>query len=196
MKCDILLAGVGGQGIISIAMVYTYAALESGLFFKQSEVHGMSQRGGDVQSHLRISDREIFSDMVSAGSADLVISLEPMEALRYLPFLSDSGWIITNTVPIKNMTGYPETETVLAELEKQPQCISFDAEAMARGIGNPRGMNMVIAGAASNFIDITFEKMEEGIRNIFARKGEDVVNKNLEALHAGRKYAKSLSNQK
>jgi indolepyruvate ferredoxin oxidoreductase beta subunit len=187
-----MLAGVGGQGIISIAMVYTQAALKSGLFFKQSEVHGMSQRGGDVQSHLRISDREIFSDMVPAGTADLVISLEPMEALRYLPFLSDQGWIITNTVPIKNMTGYPETETVLAELEKQPKCISFDAENMAKEIGNPRGMNMVIAGAASNFIDIPFENMEAGIRDIFARKGEDVIDKNLEALKAGRKYSKSF----
>jgi len=195
MKCDILLAGVGGQGIISIAMVYTYAALQSGLFFKQSEVHGMSQRGGDVQSHLRISDREIFSDIVSAGKADLVISLEPLEALRYVPFLSDQGWIITNTVPIKNMTGYPETVAVLAELEKHPHCISFDAESLAKEIGNHRGMNMVIAGAAANFIDIPFEKMEAGIREIFARKGENVVNKNLEALKAGQKYGKSYSNQ-
>jgi indolepyruvate ferredoxin oxidoreductase beta subunit len=192
MKCDILLAGVGGQGIISIAMVYTYAALKSGLFFKQSEVHGMSQRGGDVQSHLRISSREIYSDMVPAGTADLVISLEPLEALRYLPFLSAQGWIITNTIPIKNMKGYPETETVLAELKKQPHCISFDAENMAKEIGNPRGMNMVIAGAASNFIDIPFENMEEGIRDIFARKGEDVVNKNLEALRAGQQHGKSF----
>lgn len=192
MKCDILLAGVGGQGIISIAMVYTYAALESGLFFKQSEVHGMSQRGGDVQSHLRLSDREIFSDMVPAGKADLVISLEPLEALRYVPFLSDRGWIITNTIPIKNMAGYPETDLLLAELKKQPQCISFDAESMAKEISNPRGMNMVIAGAASNFIDIPLKNMEGGIKDIFARKGEDVVNKNLEALKIGRKYGESF----
>lgn len=195
MKCDILLAGVGGQGIISIAMVYTYAALKSNLFFKQSEVHGMSQRGGDVQSHLRISDRVIFSDMVQAGKADLVVALEPMEALRYIPYLSDQGWVITNTVPIKNMPGYPETGSLLAELKKYPRNICFDAENLAKEVGNPRGMNMVIAGAASNFIDIPFEKMEEGIRNIFARKGEDVVSKNLEALNAGQKYGKSFSDQ-
>ncbi len=189
MKCDIILAGVGGQGILSIATTIGYAAVASDLYLKQAEVHGMSQRGGDVQSHLRISDKEIFSDLVPFGKADLIISVEPMESLRYLPYLSEKGWIVTNTVPFKNIPNYPALETVLAEIEKQPRKIALDADAMAKVAGNPKGMNMVMAGAASVFMDLSYEKMEEGIRKIFASKGEEVVNSNIEALRAGRKFA-------
>lgn len=189
MKCDIVLAGVGGQGILSIAAAIGYAAVESGLYLKQAEVHGMSQRGGAVHSHLRISDKEIHSDLVPAGSADLIISAEPMESLRYLPFLAPGGWLITNSTPFVNIPNYPEMELVLAEIKKQPKHFIFDADSIAREHMNPRGVNMVIAGAASVFIDIPFEKMEEGIRAIFGRKGEEIVNKNLDVLNAGRKYA-------
>jgi len=189
MKSDIILAGVGGQGILSIATVLGYAAVETGLYLKQAEVHGMSQRGGAVQSHLRISDREIYSDLVPVGAADIIISVEPMESLRYLPFLSPQGWIVTNTTPFINIPNYPSLETVLAEVKQQPHHIALDADTMAKDVGNPRGMNMVIVGAASLFIDLPFEKMEEGIRFIFSRKGEDIVEKNLAALRAGRKFA-------
>ncbi len=189
MKCNIVLAGVGGQGILSIATVIGYAAVDSGLFLKQAEVHGMSQRGGAVLSHLRISDKEIYSDLVPEGRADLIISAEPMESLRYLPFLSKEGWIITNKNPFINIPNYPAIESILAEVEKQPHHISFDGDGIAKNTGNARGVNMVIAGAASVFIDIPFEKMKEGVRFIFNRKGEDIVNKNLMALEEGRKYA-------
>jgi indolepyruvate ferredoxin oxidoreductase beta subunit len=189
MKCDIVLSGVGGQGILSIATVIGYAAVESGLYLKQAEVHGMSQRGGAVLSHLRISDEEIFSELVPEGGAHLILSVEPMESLRYLPFLSTDGWILTNSTPFVNISNYPELETVLAEIRKQPHYLIFDAEAMAKKVENPRAVNMVIAGAASVFIDVPFEKMEEGVRFIFGRKGEDIVNKNLKALHAGRTFA-------
>jgi indolepyruvate ferredoxin oxidoreductase beta subunit len=189
MKCDIVLAGVGGQGVLSIATVIGYAAVESGLYLKQAEVHGMSQRGGAVLSHLRISDKEIFSELVPEGGAHLILSAEPMESLRYLPYLSSDGWIVTNSVPYVNISNYPDMDTVLAEIRKHPRNLIFDAEAMAKEVGNPRGVNMVIAGAASVFIDVPFEKMEAGIRMIFGRKGEDIINKNLEALNAGRKYA-------
>lgn len=189
MKCNIVLAGVGGQGILSIATVIGYAAVDSGLFLKQAEVHGMSQRGGAVLSHLRISDKEIYSDLVPEGRADLIISAEPMESLRYLPFLSKDGWIITNKNPFINIPNYPAIESILAEIEKQPHHISFDGDGIAKNTGNARGVNMVIAGAASVFIDIPFEKMKEGVRFIFNRKGEDIVNKNLMALEEGRKYA-------
>ncbi len=189
MKCDIILAGVGGQGILSIATVIGYAAVESGLYLKQAEVHGMSQRGGDVQSHLRISDKEIFSDLVPFGGADLIVSVEPMESLRYLPYLSEKGWIVTNTTPFINIPNYPEKEEIMAEIDKQPRKIAIDADAIAKEVGNPRGMNMVIAGAASVFMEIPYEKMEEGIKAIFGRKGEEIVAKNLEALRAGRKFA-------
>lgn len=189
MKCDIVLAGVGGQGILSIAAIIGYAAVESGLYMKQAEVHGMSQRGGAVLSHLRIADKEIFSELVPEGRADLILSAEPMESLRYLPFLSPGGWIVTNSTPFVNIPNYPEIEAVLVEIKKHPYHLVIDAEATAREVGNPRGVNMVIAGAASVFIDVPFEKMEEGIQFLFGRKGKDVVNKNLAAVTAGRKYA-------
>lgn len=189
MKCDIVLAGVGGQGVLSIATVIGYAAVESGLYLKQAEVHGMSQRGGAVLSHLRISDKEIFSELVPEGGAHLILSAEPMESLRYLPYLSSDGWIVTNSVPYVNIPNYPNIETILVEIRNHPRNLIFDAEVMAKEIGNPRGANMVIAGAASVFIDVPFEKMEAGIRMIFNKKGEDIINKNLEAINAGKKYA-------
>jgi len=189
MKCDIVLAGVGGQGILSIATVIGYAAVETGLYLKQAEVHGMSQRGGAVLSHLRISDKDIYSELVPEGGADIILSAEPMESLRYLPYLSPKGWIVTNSTPYINIPNYPEVDSVLTEIKKYPQNLIFDADSMAKETGNPRGVNMVIAGAASLFVDIPFEKMEDGIRFIFGRKGEDIVNKNLAAIKMGRKYA-------
>lgn len=189
MKCDIVLAGVGGQGILSIATVIGYAAIEAGLNLKQAEVHGMSQRGGSVLSHLRLSDKEIFSDLVPEGRADLIISAEPMESLRYLPFLSPQGWIVSNSTPFINIPNYPEPDMVAAEIKKHTQTLTFDAETMAKDLGNPRGVNMVIAGAASVFIDVPFEKMEEGVKFIFGSKGDAIVQKNIDCINAGRKFA-------
>ena len=149
MKCDMILAGVGGQGILSIAQIFGYAAVESGLYLKQAEVHGMSQRGGDVQSHFRISDKPIWSDLVPMGKADIIISVEPMESLRYLPWLNpETGWIVTNTNPFINIDNYPNVDELMAELKKQPRCIAIDGDGIAKEVNNARGMNMVIAGAA------------------------------------------------
>lgn len=189
MKCDIILAGVGGQGILSIATVIGYAAIEAGLHLKQAEVHGMSQRGGAVLSHLRIADKEIYSDLVPEGKADIILSMEPMESLRYLPFLHTHGWVVTNSVPFINIPNYPELETVLTAIKQCSHHLLFDADVLAKEVNNARGANMVIAGVASVFIDIPFEKMEAGVTAIFERKGEAIVQKNLEALQAGRKYA-------
>jgi indolepyruvate ferredoxin oxidoreductase beta subunit len=189
MKSDIILAGVGGQGILSIATVLGEAALADGLTLKQAETHGMSQRGGAVYSHMRISDQPIFSDLIPGGSADLILSVEPMESLRYLPFLSETGYLVTNTTPFVNIPNYPELENVLAEIRRHPRFIAIDADAIAKEVGNTRASNMVMLGAATPFIDIEFSKIEEGIRTIFERKGEAVVNLNLEALRRGRKFA-------
>jgi indolepyruvate ferredoxin oxidoreductase, beta subunit len=186
MKCDIILAGVGGQGILSIAATIGLAAVEKNIFLKQSEVHGMSQRGGDVQSHLRLSDREIHSDLIPAGKADLIISVEPMEALRYLPWLSPGGWIVTNSVPFVNITDYPDIDVIMAELKKTANTIVIDADAIAKDLGSSRSGNMVILGAASSFIILPFESLENAVRKLFMRKGEDVVDLNLKALRAGR----------
>ncbi|MRR23335.1 indolepyruvate oxidoreductase subunit beta [bacterium] len=190
MKCDIILAGVGGQGILSIAATIGLAAVEQNLFLKQAEVHGMSQRGGDVQSHLRLSDREIFSDLIPHGGADLIISVEPMEALRYLPWISGSGWLVTNSVPYINIPDYPQVEDVLAELGRSANTIVIDADGIARDLDSARSGNMVILGAASSFISVPFEALENAVRKMFGRKGEDVVDVNLKALRAGRDAAK------
>ncbi|HOJ17531.1 MAG TPA: indolepyruvate oxidoreductase subunit beta [Ignavibacteriaceae bacterium] len=189
MKYDIILAGVGGQGILSIAAAIGWAALDSKLFIKQSEVHGMSQRGGAVQSNLRISSEEIASDLISFGSADLILSIEPMESLRYLPFLSDKGWLVSNSKPFVNINNYPPLEDIYSEIKKIKNHILIDAEKTAKEIGNYRASNIVMLGAASPFIDITYASLEKGIKTIFARKGEEVVSLNLRALEAGRKFA-------
>ncbi len=189
MKKDIILAGVGGQGILSIAAIIGTAAIESNLHLKQAEVHGMSQRGGDVQSHLRISDKPIHSDLIPNGGADLIISVEPMEALRYLPYLSKDGWLITNTNAFVNIPNYPEYNELMQTIEAFQNHIALDADKMAKDIGSPRSMNMVVLGAASKFLDMPYEKLEDGIRAIFGRKGEKIVNANLDAMKAGKKIA-------
>jgi len=188
MKRDIILAGVGGQGIISIAAIIGTAALEQGLFLKQSEVHGMSQRGGDVQSNLRISDKEIASDLIPYGKADLIISVEPLEALRYLPLLSPDGWVITSTKPFINIPEYPQMDKVMDEIRKLPHYIALDADEVAKEIGTLKAANIVILGAASPFLDMQYKKLEDAIRFIFRNKGEEVIKKNLQALEAGKDF--------
>ena len=185
MKIDIILAGVGGQGILSIAAVIGEAALKEGLYMKQSEVHGMSQRGGDVQSNLRLSDQPIASDLIPKGQADLIISLEPMESLRYLPYLKKEGWLVTNSIPFINIPNYPDIEIIYDELAKLPQKVMLDVESVAKEVGSARAANIVMLGAATPFIGLSYEKIAEGIHSIFARKGDEIVELNLKALRAG-----------
>ena len=186
MKNDIILAGVGGQGILSIAAVIGQAAVANDLFLKQSEVHGMSQRGGDVQSHLRLSDKPVSSDLIPYGKAQLIISMEPMESLRYLPWLSENGWLVTNSSPFINIPDYPDTDEIIAEIKKVKNHIIIDADAIAKQSGSARSGNMVILGAASAYIDMTFESIENAVIKLFGRKGNDIVEANLKALKAGR----------
>jgi indolepyruvate ferredoxin oxidoreductase, beta subunit len=188
MKKDIILAGVGGQGIISIASIIGYAALEQGMFLKQSEVHGMSQRGGDVMSNLRISHQEIASDLIPFGQADMIISIEPLESLRYLPYLSKDGWVITNTRPFNNIPNYPEIDRVMDEIAKVPHHIALDAEATAKEAGSTKATNIVILGAAAPFLGMAYEKLEDAIRFIFRKKGDKIIDLNLAALKAGRDF--------
>ncbi|MBO4530882.1 MAG: indolepyruvate oxidoreductase subunit beta [Paludibacteraceae bacterium] len=186
MKTDIILSGVGGQGILSIAAVIGEAAVKNNLYMKQAEVHGMSQRGGDVQSNLRISDQPIASDLIAKGAADLIISLEPMEALRYLPYLKEDGCVVTNSAPLINIPDYPSIDEVLAEVKKVKNHVIIDVDSIAKEVGSPRVSNIVMLGASLPFLGIPSEMVEEGIRSIFARKGEDIVNMNLKALAAGK----------
>lgn len=188
MKNDIILSGVGGQGILSIAAAIGLAAVENRLFLKQSEVHGMSQRGGDVQSHLRLSDKPVYSDLIPHGQADLIISVEPMESLRYLPWLSKKGWLVTNSNPFINIPDYPHIDDILNEIRKTGNNIIIDADTIAKEAGSARAGNIVVLGAASPFIDMPFTSIENAIRKLFARKGDEIVEVNLKALRAGRSF--------
>ena len=194
MKKDIILSGVGGQGILSIATVIGWAALDENLYLKQAEVHGMSQRGGDVQSCLRLSSIPIYSDLVPEGECDLILSLEPMEALRYLPFLSKGGWVVTNTVPFKNIPDYPDENAVMEELRKVPRLITLDCDAIAKDCGSPRSSNMVLLGASARVMGILEpDKLREGIGNVFSRKGEQIFEMNRKAFDAGLEESKKFS---
>jgi len=189
MKKDIIIAGVGGQGILTIAATIGTAALLEGLQLKQAEVHGMSQRGGDVQSHLRLSSKEIASDLIPEGKADLVISVEPMEALRYVNMLNkESGWMISSMNPFNNIANYPDLELILNEIWKLPNYITIDANKVAKEQGSVKAANIVILGAASPFLGLKYESFEKAVRNIFASKGEDIIKLNLKALKAGLQY--------
>ena len=175
MKTDIILCGVGGQGILSIATIIGEAAMKENLYIKQAEVHGMSQRGGDVQSNLRISSNPIASDLIALGGADVIISMEPMEALRYLPFLAKDGWIITSSAPFVNIPNYPDIETIKADLAKIKNVIVLDIEQAAKDNGVPRSANVILLGAA---------------QKVFGRKGEAIVEANIKALAIGREAQK------
>lgn len=192
MKTNIILAGVGGQGILTIAAVIDTAALDNNLFIKQSEVHGMSQRGGAVQSHVRISDTEIFSDLIPQGKADIIISVEPMELLRYLPFLKEDGFLVTDSNPFVNITNYPELEDLYKEIKSHKNSILIDAKQLAKDIGNSKATNMVLLGAVSSLLPLSDESLQKAIKTLFERKGEKIVNKNLEAYEKGKEIAVEL----
>lgn len=189
MKTNIILSGVGGQGILTIAAVLDTAALDQGLFVKQAEVHGMSQRGGAVQSHVRISDKEIFSDLIPFGKADMILSVEPMELLRYLPYLKPDGWLITDSEPFINNKNYPEEKTLFSEIESHPNNIIVEATEIAKRIGNSKAANMVLLGAASSLIPISERSLLKAIKTLFQRKNERIINLNIEAFNAGKLLA-------
>lgn len=193
MKIDIILCGVGGMGALSSAAIISKAALSMGMYMKQAETHGMSQRGGDVQSHLRLSNQPIASDLIPEGECDIILSVEPMEALRYLPFLNkETGWIITNQNPFVNIPNYPDLDAVLGEVKKIKNHILFDADKIAKEVNNPKGTNMVVLGAASKYLRIDIEKLEDAVRSIFGKKGDAVVDANISALRAGRAVADKM----
>jgi len=189
MKQDIILAGVGGQGIISIAYVIASAALEEGLEVKQAEVHGMSQRGGAVQSHLRLSRQRIWSDLIPRGEADLILSVEPLEALRYLDYLRPDGMVISSRVPFVNIRDYPDVEILLRKIREAPRHLIIDSEKLAREAGSSRTQNMVLLGAAAGRLMVKEESLTRFIRTLFERHGENIVAANLKAFALGKAVA-------
>jgi len=193
MRKNIVLAGVGGQGLLSIAAVLGEAARSEGLNLKQAEVHGMAQRGGVVQSHIRYSDQLVHSDLIREGTADLILSLEPMEALRYVEFLSPEGAIVTSTIPVENIPNYPSIEGILSELAAYPRLAAIDADALAREAGSPRCMNMVMLGAGSGELGLPQEAIIGGIKHIFSSKSTEIIEMNLRGFQLGLEAAaKSL----
>lgn len=196
MKKDIILAGVGGQGILSIATVIGEAAMQENLYLKQAEVHGMSQRGGDVQSNLRLSSEPIMSDLIPQGGADLIISLEPMEALRYIQYLKPDGWIVTASNAYVNIPNYPELEELLAHVRAHKNHVLLDVETLAKQAGAPaQAANMVLLGAAIPMLGIEHDKVMAGIARVFARKGEAVVASNSAAAEAGYQHSCQTTQQ-
>jgi indolepyruvate ferredoxin oxidoreductase beta subunit len=186
MKYDIILAGVGGQGVLSVAAGIATGAMLQGLNVRQSEVHGMAQRGGAVMSHLRISDEEIPGDLVSLGNADMILSMEPLEALRYLEYLCPSGKLVTASEAFINIPDYPDENEIISKIKSIKGSVIVDAKAIARESGNMRAGNIAMVGAASAFLPVTQEKIEEAIANMFASKGETIIEQNITAFRAGR----------
>jgi len=189
MKQDIILAGVGGQGILSIAYVIDNAALADGLAFKQAEVHGMAQRGGAVQSHMRLSDGKIWSDLIPKGEADMILSVEPLEALRYIDHLRTDGIVITSSTPFRNIPDYPDIDKVLEALRQAPRSIVVDSEKLAKEAGTVKAQNIVLLGAASSFLILKPESLLRTIDDLFRGRGLPVLESNLKAFELGGKAA-------
>ena len=192
MRKDIILSGVGGQGILTIATIIGEAATVAGLNLKQAEVHGMSQRGGDVQSNLRLSDESLHSDLISLGKADLIISMEPMEALRYLPYLGKEGWVVTSANLFKNIPNYPDEEELMRTLNTLPRVVQLEIEDIAKENNMPKCANVILLGMAAKFIEILSpEQLRESIGRVFASKGEKIVEMNKQAFDIGLKAVKN-----
>ena len=186
MNTDIILAGVGGQGILTIATIIGDAAATAGIYLKQAEVHGMSQRGGDVQSNLRLSTEPIYSDLIRRGAADMIISMEPMEALRYVSYLNKEGRIVTSSVPFRNIPNYPDQEALMAELGGMPNVAAGDIEQLAKDCGSAKSANVVLLGMAAHYLSIlSADQLRGAIRRVFASKGEKIVEMNLAAFEVG-----------
>ena len=194
MHKDVILAGVGGQGILTLAVIIDHAAMQSGLQIKQAEVHGMSQRGGAVQSHLRISDKEIYSDLIPKGKADLIISLELMEVLRYIPYLADDGIIITATETVKNIPDYPDEEHIMSQIKNSGfKHLFVDARKVAIDAGNAKAENVVMVGLAYKFLGIDKKQFQKSLQELFADKGDDIIALNLKAFDLGEALASKFN---
>jgi indolepyruvate ferredoxin oxidoreductase beta subunit len=189
MKYDIILSGVGGQGVLSLSAIIAMSAMKDGLAVKQAEVHGMAQRGGAVVSNLRLSDLEIASDIIPQGTASMILSMEPLESLRYLLYLREGGALITSADPFVNIPDYPELDELLAKIRKLPNATLVETKALAKEAGSVKVTNTVMLGAASNHLPVKVETMKSCIGDMFKRKGDDVVELNFKAFELGRGIA-------
>jgi len=189
MKYDVILAGVGGQGVLSVASIIAHAALGEGLLVRQSEVHGMAQRGGAVLSHLRIADKEIAGDLVPRGGADLVISMEPLESLRYVSWLKSSGVLVTAAEPFVNIGNYPEIGEIISSIKRLPHHRLVEAAALAKEAGLAKAVNTVMVGAASCFLPVKPQGLEKTITEVFSKKDAAAIAANAKAFKLGKAAA-------
>jgi indolepyruvate ferredoxin oxidoreductase beta subunit len=187
MKYDVILCGVGGQGILSVAAVIARAAMDAGLQVRQSEVHGMAQRGGAVQAHLRLSDGDIHGDLIGLGRADMILSMEPLEALRYTAYLAGNGLIVSAAEAYNNIVDYPDIAAVLSALRAQPHSVIVQTRSIAEEAGNPNSANMALVGAAAAYLPLDITLIQNAVRAWLSSKGGDIVDRNLKALDLGRK---------
>jgi len=190
MKYDVILAGVGGQGVLSVASIIARAALSEGLSARQSEVHGMAQRGGAVLAHLRLSDKEIAGDLVPKGGADLIISMEPLESLRYVSWLKESGAVVTASQPLVNISNYPSIEEIISIIKRLPVWRLVEADALAKEAGLARAVNSVMVGASSFFLPVSSKSLEKTIANVFSKKEPSVIQANTKAYLLGQAAGK------
>lgn len=185
MRFDLVLCGVGGQGVLSTAFVLDHAAQDSGLFFKQPEVHGMAQRGGAVSAQVRLADAPVSSDLISEGGASAIISVEPMESLRYLKLLRPDGWVVTDVTPFKNIADYPDPVKLFEVLFRLPHLLAVDATRLATKAGAMKAQNMVVLGASATHLPFEVPVLERHIAALFEPRGERLVAANLKAFHIG-----------
>jgi len=194
MKCDCILAGVGGQGVLSVAAVIARAAARAGYVVRQSEVHGMAQRGGAVLAHLRMASASgparagaaIAGDLVPKGGADMIISMEPLESLRYLSWLAPEGMLVTAAENFINIPNYPDSATIERAVKSLPKAALVNAAELAKEAGLAKAVNMVMVGAASPFLPIPQETLESTIQEMFAAKDPKLAEANIKAFRLGR----------
>jgi indolepyruvate ferredoxin oxidoreductase beta subunit len=187
---NVLIVGVGGQGIILASDVLSLVAVRHGYDVKKNEIHGMAQRGGSVSSHIRFG-ASVSSPIIKVGEADVLLSFEQLETIRYFPFLSDSGKVIVNNqkiLPPAVFTGkqvYPP-DVIEKIKEKVPDAVLIDGTGVAEKLGNPRVLNVIFLGVLSTYIDIPAETYEEVLKESLK---PGVVDINLKAFHEGRSLA-------
>lgn len=182
----IILSGVGGQGVLSLAQILLEALRRSGLHTLQSEIHGMSQRGGSVHAQVCYAEAPLSSPIIDEGCADLLIALEPLEALRYVSMLRLNGALVVSEEPQTDMAGYPPLEDIYAALKAVPGAHLVDTEDLARRLNHRQAGGMALLGMASRFLPVDDAVWREVIAQRFEAKGPRITEKNLEAFEAGR----------
>ncbi|AAM31790.1 Indolepyruvate oxidoreductase, subunit [Methanosarcina mazei Go1] len=186
-KLDLLITGVGGQGAILASDIIGKAAVISGIPIRAAETHGMAQRGGSVVNHIRLGSD--LGSMIPKKGADIMLALEPMEAVRYLDFLKDGGVIIVNTqsiIPVTVTSGlskYPEVQEILDALSEKYVVKAFNADELAHEAGSRLAMNVAMVGAVSGYLPISKEVLLESVKVLVPKKTIEI---NIRAFEMGR----------